>query len=82
MIEAAMQGQDKNGMLQCAKVSQLGHLLHVVTSSSRRISNQPISLLKHCRDMALHVAEALCTMGGGGICCVCYMGAMHPQKGL
>ena len=51
MIEAARRGRDKNGMLQCAMVSQLGHSLNVVTSSSRWSSNQPVSFLKLRRDM-------------------------------
>ena len=39
MIEAARRGRDKNGVLQCVMVSQLGHSLNVVTSSSRGSSN-------------------------------------------
>ena len=65
MIEAAR--RDKNGMLQCAVVSQLGHSLGVVMSVWRESSNQPIGFLKLCRDIALRVAEVLCAMGGGGI---------------
>ena len=80
MIEAAR--RDKNGVLQCAMVSQLGHLLNVVTSASHMSSNQPITFLKLRRDTALRTAEVHCTMGGGGISCGCYMGAVHPQKGL
>ena len=82
MTEAARRGLDKNGVLQCAMVSQLGHFLHVVTSLSRGSSNQPISFLKLRRDMALRVAEAVCATGGGGINCVRYTGAGRPQKGL
>ena len=82
LIKAARQGRDKNGVLQCAMVSQLGHSLRVVTSSSRGRSNQPISFLKLRRDMALCVAEVLCATGGEGISCVCYMGAVHPKKVL
>ena len=51
MIEAARRGRDKNGVLQCAMVSQLGHSLNVETSSSRESSNQPTSFLKLRRDM-------------------------------
>ena len=69
-------------MLQCAMVSQLGHSLCVVMSSSLGSSNKPISFFKLCRDMALHMAEVLCAMGEGGISCICYTGAVHPQKGL
>ena len=82
MMEAARRGRDKNGVLQCAMVTQLGHLLRVVTSLSRGSSNQPISFLKLRRDMALRVAEALCATRGGGISCVCCTGAVRPQKGL
>ena len=78
MIEAARLGRDKHGVLQCAVVSQLGHSLNVVTSSSHGSSNQPISFLKLHRDMALRVAQALCSMGGGGVSCVCYTGAVRP----
>ena len=63
MIKAARQGRDKNGVLQSAMVSQFGHLCSVVTLSWRGSSNQPISFLKHRRDIALHMAEALCAMG-------------------
>ena len=70
MIEAARRGRDKNGVLpwsviqsKCAMASQLGHSLHVVTSSSRGSSDQPISFLKLRRDMALSVAETLCATG-------------------
>ena len=66
MIEAARRGRDKNGVLQCAMVTQMGHSRNVVTSSSRGSSNQPISFLKLRRDMALCVVEALCATGGGG----------------
>ena len=68
--------------LQCARVSQLDHSLTVVTSSPRENSKQPISFLKLRRDMALRVEEALCGTGGGGISCVCYTGAVRPQKSL
>ena len=74
--------RDKTGVLQCALVSQLGHSLRVATSSSRGSSNQPISFLQLRSDMALRVAEALCATGGGGISCVCYRGAVRPQKSL
>ena len=79
MIEAARRGRDKNGVMQCAMVSQLGHSLNVVTSSSRGSSNQPVGFLKLHRDMALRVAQALCSMGGGGVSCVCYTGGV-PEK--
>ena len=82
MIKAARRGRDKNGVQQCAVVSQLGHSLCVVMTSSRGSSNQPISFLKLHRDMALHVAEVHCATGGGGLSCACYTGAVHPQKGL
>ena len=82
MIEEARRGRDKNGMLQCAMVSQLGHSLCVVTSALRGSSNQPINFMKLGRDMALCVAEVLCATGGEGISCVCYMGAVHPKKVL
>ena len=82
MIEAARRGRDKNDVLQCAMVSQFGHSLNVVTSSSRGSSNQPISFLKLRRDMALRVGEVLCATKGRGISCVCYTGAVRPQKGL
>ena len=82
MIETARQGRDKNGKLQCPMVSQLGHSLNVVTSSSHGSSNQPISFLKLHRDVALCVAEALCAAGGEDISCICCMGAGRPQKGL
>ena len=82
MIEAARRGRDKNDVLQCAMVSQFGHSLNVVTSSSRGSSNQPISFLKLRRNMALRVAEALCATGRGGINCIYYTGAVRPQKGL
>ena len=82
MIEAARQGQDKNDMLLSVMVSQLGHSLHVVMSSSHGNSNQQISFLKLCTDLALCSAEVLCATGGGGLSCVCYMGAMRPRKGL
>ena len=58
----------------------MGHSLNVVTSLPRGSSNQPISFLKLRRDMALCVAEALCATGGGGMSCVCYTGAVRPQK--
>ena len=61
MVEAAR--RDKNGVLQCAMVSQLGDSPNGVTSSSRGSSNQPISFLKLRRDMALCVTVALCTTG-------------------
>ena len=80
MIAAAR--QDKNCMLQCAMVSHLGHSLCVVMSSWDGSSNQPISFLKLCRDIALCVAEVLCTTRGGGIDFACYTGIVHPQKGL
>ena len=78
MIDAARRGRDKNGVLQCAMVSQLGHSLCVVTSALRGSSNQPINFMKLGRDMALCVAEVLCTTGGGGISCVCYTGTVRP----
>ena len=68
--------------MACCNVSQLGHSLTVVTSLSRGGSKEPISFLKLRRDMALRVAEALCATGGGGISCVCYTGAVRPQKSL
>ena len=82
MIEAARRGRDKNDVLQCVMVSQLGHSRDVVTSSSRGSSNQPVSFLKLRGDMALRLVEALCATGGRGISCVCYTGAVRPQKGI
>ena len=69
-------------MQQCAMVSQLGCALCVVMSVIHGSSNQPISFLKLCRDIALCVAEVLCTTRGGGIDFACYTGIVHPQKGL
>ena len=67
-------------MLLCAVVSQLGHSLHVVTSSLHGSSNQPNNFLKLRRDMAFHMEEVLCATGGGGISCVCYAGAMLAKR--
>ena len=40
------------------------------------------SFLKLLTDMALHMAGVLCTMGWGGMSCVCCTGAVRLQKGL